>query len=124
MSLKFDINGLYNDSKLLIRMLCSDYLTEMIGLFGDFWNCAVLIRQLELCVCNWLRLVCLYCQVENLFYNMAARRKTLQNSSDDYSKIVDLVSRFAIHHTNVSFSCRKVGLLNGETKLQSCYLCC
>ncbi|KAL5776365.1 hypothetical protein ACOSP7_009291 [Xanthoceras sorbifolium] len=47
--------------------------------------------------------------VENLFYNMIARRKTLQNSSDDYTKIVDLLSRFAIHHMNVSFSCRKHG---------------
>ncbi|CAA6667797.1 unnamed protein product [Spirodela intermedia] len=37
--------------------------------------------------------------VENLFYNMIARKKTLQNSNDDYSKIVDLISRFAIHHT-------------------------
>ncbi|CAK7344777.1 unnamed protein product [Dovyalis caffra] len=50
-----------------------------------------------------------YRQVENLFYNMIARRKTLQNSADDYSKIVDLLSRFAIHHINVSFSCRKHG---------------
>ncbi|KAF3445400.1 hypothetical protein FNV43_RR10576 [Rhamnella rubrinervis] len=47
--------------------------------------------------------------VENLFYNMTARRKTLQNASDDYSKIVDLMSRFAIHHVDVSFSCRKHG---------------
>ncbi|KAL9382435.1 hypothetical protein Peur_025470 [Populus x canadensis] len=47
--------------------------------------------------------------VENLFYNMIARRKKFQNSSDDYSKIVDLLSRFAIHHINVSFSCRKHG---------------
>ncbi|PKA66760.1 DNA mismatch repair protein MLH1 [Apostasia shenzhenica] len=47
--------------------------------------------------------------VENLFYNMIARRKTLQNSNDDYPKIVDLISRFAIHHTNVGFSCRKHG---------------
>ncbi|KAL2657984.1 hypothetical protein AAZV13_04G210900 [Glycine max] len=52
--------------------------------------------------------------VENLFYNMAARRKTLQNSSDDYSKIVDLVSRFAIHHINVSFSCRKHGAVRAD----------
>ncbi|KAK7271393.1 hypothetical protein RJT34_27250 [Clitoria ternatea] len=52
--------------------------------------------------------------VENLFYNMAARRKTLQNSSDDYSKIVDLVSRFAIHHNNVSFSCRKHGAVRAD----------
>ncbi|PHT88228.1 DNA mismatch repair protein MLH1 [Capsicum annuum] len=47
--------------------------------------------------------------IENLFYNMAARRKTLQNSADDYTKIVDLISRFAVHHTHVSFSCRKHG---------------
>nr|XP_048331834.1 DNA mismatch repair protein MLH1 isoform X2 [Ziziphus jujuba var. spinosa] len=47
--------------------------------------------------------------VENLFYNMTARRKTLQNAADDYSKIIDLLSRFAIHHINVSFSCRKHG---------------
>lgn len=50
-------------------------------------------------------------QIENLFYNMAARRKTLQNSVDDYPKIADLISRFAIHHTHVSFSCRKVSCL-------------
>ncbi|XP_072981652.1 DNA mismatch repair protein MLH1 isoform X1 [Typha angustifolia] len=47
--------------------------------------------------------------VENLFYNMVARRKTLQNSNDDYPKIVDLISRFAIHNIFVSFSCRKHG---------------
>ncbi|XP_051228428.1 DNA mismatch repair protein MLH1 [Lolium perenne] len=47
--------------------------------------------------------------VENLFYNMVARRKTLQNSNDDYPKIVDFISRFAVHHINVNFSCRKHG---------------
>ncbi|XP_052727260.1 DNA mismatch repair protein MLH1 isoform X3 [Vigna angularis] len=52
--------------------------------------------------------------VENLFYNMAARKKTLQNTSDDYSKIVDLVSRFAIHHMKVSFSCRKHGAVRAD----------
>ncbi|CAL0301776.1 unnamed protein product [Lupinus luteus] len=45
--------------------------------------------------------------VENLFCNMATSKKALQNSNGDYTKIVDLVSRFAIHHINVSFSCRK-----------------
>ncbi|KMZ57672.1 hypothetical protein ZOSMA_83G00490 [Zostera marina] len=47
--------------------------------------------------------------VENLFYNMLARKKSLQNSNDDYTKIVDLISRFAIHNIHVSFSCRKHG---------------
>ncbi|XP_022972874.1 DNA mismatch repair protein MLH1 isoform X2 [Cucurbita maxima] len=52
--------------------------------------------------------------VENLFYNMSARRKTLQNVSDDYTKIVDLLSRFAIHHINISFSCRKHGAARAD----------
>ncbi|KAJ0754538.1 putative ribosomal protein S5 domain 2-type [Helianthus annuus] len=47
--------------------------------------------------------------IENLFYNMIARRKSLQSSADDYPKIIDLLSRFAIHHKNVSFSCKKHG---------------
>ncbi|KAK6129624.1 hypothetical protein DH2020_036634 [Rehmannia glutinosa] len=47
--------------------------------------------------------------IENLFYNMSARKKTLQNSADDYPKIVDLICRFAVHHINVNFSCRKHG---------------
>ncbi|CAL8107726.1 unnamed protein product [Prunus armeniaca] len=45
---------------------------------------------------------------------MTARRKTLQNSADDYSKIVDVLSRFAIHHMNVSFSCRKHGAARAD----------
>lgn len=46
---------------------------------------------------------------------MTARRKTLQNSNDDYSKILDTICRFAVHNVNVSFSCRKVGLLAPDT---------
>lgn len=52
--------------------------------------------------------------IENLFYNLTARRKTLQNSGDDYPKIIDLLSRFAIHHMNVSFSCRKHGAARAD----------
>ncbi|CAI9265024.1 unnamed protein product [Lactuca saligna] len=44
-------------------------------------------------------------------------RKTLQNSADDYPKIVDLLCRFSIHHKNVSFSCRKHGA--GATDVHS-----
>ncbi|KAK6940344.1 DNA mismatch repair protein Mlh1, C-terminal, partial [Dillenia turbinata] len=54
--------------------------------------------------------------IENLFYNMSARRKTLQNSADDYLKIVDLLSRLAIHHINVSFSCRKHGAARADVQ--------
>ncbi|KAK9095901.1 hypothetical protein Sjap_021398 [Stephania japonica] len=52
--------------------------------------------------------------VENLFYNMMARKKTLQNSSDDYTKIVDVISRFAVHHINISFSCKKHGAARAD----------
>ena len=67
----------------------------------------MIIRYLQ----SFTNLSILLLQVENLFYNMTAQRKTLQNSADDYSKIVDLLSWFAIHHMNVGFSCRKVGCL-------------
>ncbi|GAB2271897.1 DNA mismatch repair protein [Dionaea muscipula] len=52
--------------------------------------------------------------IENLFYNMTARRKNFQNSADDYPKIVDLLCRFAIHHTEVGFSCRKHGAARAD----------
>ncbi|CAM8946674.1 unnamed protein product [Rhodiola kirilowii] len=54
--------------------------------------------------------------VENLFYNMSARRKTLEKSADDYAKIVDMMSRFAIHHMQVSFSCRKHGVARADVQ--------
>lgn len=47
-------------------------------------------------------------QVENLFYNVAARRKAFKNLSEEYGRILDVVSRYAIHKTGVSFSCKKV----------------
>ncbi|KAL6512140.1 DNA mismatch repair protein [Orobanche gracilis] len=52
--------------------------------------------------------------IENLFYNMSARRKTLQNSADDYPKIVDLICRLAVHHIRVNFSCRKHGAARAD----------
>ncbi|KAE8771414.1 DNA mismatch repair protein MLH1 [Hordeum vulgare] len=47
--------------------------------------------------------------VENLFYNVVACRKALQNSAlQSYSiKIVDFISRFGVHQINVNFSCTK-----------------
>ncbi|KAK3229969.1 hypothetical protein Dsin_001850 [Dipteronia sinensis] len=57
--------------------------------------------------------------VENLFYNMIARRKTLQNSSDDYTKIVDLLSRFAIHHTNHGASRSDVHSIATSSRMDS-----
>lgn len=49
--------------------------------------------------------------VENLFYNVTARRKAFKNLSEEYGRILDVVSRYAIHKVGVSFSCKKVQTL-------------
>ncbi|XP_047458140.1 DNA mismatch repair protein Mlh1 [Mugil cephalus] len=47
--------------------------------------------------------------VEDLFYNVSTRRKALKSPSDEYSRIVDVVSRYAIHNSGKSFSVKKQG---------------
>jgi DNA mismatch repair protein MLH1 len=47
--------------------------------------------------------------VENLFYNVAARRKAFKNPSEEYGRILDVVSRYAVHKICASFSCKKHG---------------
>uniref|UniRef100_UPI0037E725D3 DNA mismatch repair protein Mlh1 n=1 Tax=Semicossyphus pulcher TaxID=241346 RepID=UPI0037E725D3 len=47
--------------------------------------------------------------VEDLFYNVSTRRKALKSVSDEYSRIVEVVSRYAIHNSGKSFSVKKHG---------------
>ncbi|KAJ7568741.1 hypothetical protein O6H91_01G046000 [Diphasiastrum complanatum] len=47
--------------------------------------------------------------VENLFYNVIARKKAFKNPSEEYSRILDVISRYAIQKIGVSFSCKKHG---------------
>ncbi|XP_023681471.1 DNA mismatch repair protein Mlh1 [Paramormyrops kingsleyae] len=61
--------------------------------------------------------------VEDLFYNVSTRRKALRSPSEEYSKIVEVLSRYAIHNSGKSFSVKKQGetmadvrtLLNAST---------
>jgi DNA mismatch repair protein MLH1 len=39
---------------------------------------------------------------------MDARRKALQNPNEEYKKIVDIVSRYSVHNTGISFTLEKV----------------
>ncbi|KAL1924901.1 uncharacterized protein VTP21DRAFT_4555 [Calcarisporiella thermophila] len=46
---------------------------------------------------------------EDLFYNVPIRRNALRSPSDEYNRILDVVSRYAVHNAGVSFSCKKQG---------------
>ncbi|KAM3862566.1 DNA mismatch repair protein Mlh1 [Diretmus argenteus] len=46
---------------------------------------------------------------EDLFYNVSTRRKALKSPSEEYSRIVEVVSRYAIHNSGKSFSVKKQG---------------
>lgn len=47
--------------------------------------------------------------VENLFYNVPARLSALRSSSEEYTRILDVVTKYAVHNAGVSFLCKKVG---------------
>lgn len=47
--------------------------------------------------------------VEDLFYNVPTRRRAFRSASEEYAKIADVVGRYAVHCTNVAFSCKKHG---------------
>nr|XP_004662111.2 DNA mismatch repair protein Mlh1 isoform X2 [Jaculus jaculus] len=47
--------------------------------------------------------------VEDLFYNIPTRRKALKNPSEEYGKILEVVGRYSIHNSGISFSVKKQG---------------
>ncbi|KAM6956701.1 DNA mismatch repair protein Mlh1 [Aplochiton taeniatus] len=47
--------------------------------------------------------------VEDLFYNVSTRRKALKSPSEEYARIVEVVSRYAIHNSGKSFAVKKQG---------------
>lgn len=47
--------------------------------------------------------------VEDLFYNTPLRRKGLRSAADEYSRILDVVSKYAIHNAGISMTCKKSG---------------
>uniref|UniRef100_A0A3B4YQ56 MutL homolog 1, colon cancer, nonpolyposis type 2 (E. coli) n=1 Tax=Seriola lalandi dorsalis TaxID=1841481 RepID=A0A3B4YQ56_SERLL len=63
-----------------------------------------------ICFLASLKITCIKI-VEDLFYNVSTRRKALKSPSDEYSRIVEVVSRsgYAIHNSGKSFSVKKQG---------------
>jgi len=47
--------------------------------------------------------------VEDLFYNIPNRRRAFRSPSEEYTKILDVVTRYAVHCEHVAFSIKKHG---------------
>jgi DNA mismatch repair protein MLH1 len=54
--------------------------------------------------------------VEDLFFNMPARKSAFKNQNEQYQKILDVVTRYSIHFAgkNISFTCKKQSQLNPD----------
>ncbi|XP_043518406.1 DNA mismatch repair protein Mlh1 isoform X2 [Frieseomelitta varia] len=56
--------------------------------------------------------------IENLFYNVATRRKALSNPSEEFNKISDVVTKYAIHNSTVGFTLKKHGEVTPQVRTQ------
>lgn len=47
--------------------------------------------------------------VEDLFYNVPSRLRALKNANEEYTSILDVVSKYSIHVEDVGFNCQRQG---------------
>ncbi|KAF9457554.1 DNA mismatch repair protein MutL [Collybia nuda] len=47
--------------------------------------------------------------VEDMFYNTPTRLSSLRSASEEYSRILDVLTKYAVHNPRVSFVCKKAG---------------
>lgn len=47
--------------------------------------------------------------VEDLFYNMDTRRKALRSAPEEHNKILDVVTKYAVHNAGIGLSLKKMG---------------
>lgn len=58
--------------------------------------------------------------IEDLFYNSSIRRNALKNGTDEFAKIYEVVTRYAIHNYHVGFYLKRVGDSNTDLKTTGC----
>lgn len=58
--------------------------------------------------------------VEDLFYNSSIRRNALRNSSEEFAKINECVSRYALHNYHVAFYMKRIGDSSVDLKTPGC----
>jgi len=54
--------------------------------------------------------------IENLFYNVATRRKALSNPSEEFNKITEIVMKYAVHNPTVGFTLKKHGESSAQVR--------
>lgn len=47
--------------------------------------------------------------IEDMFYNTPIRLSALRSPSEEYAKILDVVTKYAVHNPTISFLCKKAG---------------
>ena len=47
--------------------------------------------------------------IQDMFYNVPARKKALKNLNEEYARILEVCQLYSIHNPSVSFMCKKHG---------------
>ena len=47
--------------------------------------------------------------MEDLFYNVTTRRKVLRSGADEFSRVADVVAKYAVHNAGVALTLKRHG---------------
>ncbi|KAI9568092.1 hypothetical protein HD554DRAFT_2205229 [Boletus coccyginus] len=57
--------------------------------------------------------------IEDMFYNTPTRLSALRSPSEEYARILDVVTKYAVHNSKVAFLCKKAGSVTPELSTSS-----